>query len=143
MKKKVRILTTDEEIDAAIARANEWEPYRPQAVAAEYRPKTDEIAVRLLTGVQIIVPRRLLQGLETATPAQAAKVEIVGPGSGLHWEELDVDHYVPALLGGVLGSRRWMSAIGKAGGAARSKAKRLAARRNGRKGGRPSKKSAA
>jgi hypothetical protein len=143
MTKKSRILTTDAEIDAAIALANLRDPYRPKAVAAEYRAKEDAVAIQLASGVELVIPRRLLQGLENATPDQTAQVEIWGPGSSLHWEALDVDHYVPSLIEGVFGNRRWMSELGKRGGAARSEAKAQAARRNGRKGGRPRKRSAA
>jgi hypothetical protein len=87
----------------------------------------------------LAIPRRLLQGLDGATPAQLAGVEILGMGDGLHWEALDVDHYVPSLIEGVFGNRRWMSEIGKRGGAARTPAKSAAARANGRQGGRPRK----
>ena len=135
--KMARIITSDAEIDAAIALADLREPYRPKAVAAAYRAEDDMLVIRLATGVELAIPRKLLQGLERATPAQVAKVEILGPGDSLHWEALDVDHYVPSLIEGVFGNRRWMSEIGKIGGAARSEAKRAAARKNGRKGGRP------
>lgn len=142
-KTKARTVTTDAEIDAAIELANLREPYRPKAVAANYRAKDDVVAIKLATGVELAIPRKLLQGLESATPEQAAEVEIWGPGSSLHWESLDVDHYVPSLIEGILGNRRWMSELGKRGGAARSEAKTQAARKNGRKGGRPRKRAAA
>jgi Protein of unknown function (DUF2442) len=112
MTKKARVLTTDAEIDAAIALAKLREPYRPKAVAAEYRAKDDVIAIELASGVELVIPRKLLQGLENASPEQLAKVEICGPGSSLHWKALD-------------------------------EAKARAARANGRKGGRPRKRSAA
>jgi len=49
---------------------------------------------------------------------------------------LDADLYVPALLEGFLGSRRWLAQQrGQLGGAARSPAKAEAARSNGRLGG--------
>ena len=60
-------------------------------------------AVRLATGVELVIPRTLLQGLEHATPAQLANVEIDGAQAGLHWPQLDVDHYVPGLIEGVFG----------------------------------------
>ncbi len=143
MTKKARVLTTDAEIDAAIALAKLREPYRPKTVDAEYRAKDDAIAIKLASGVELVIPRKLLQGLENASPEQLAKVEIWGPGSSLHWKALDVDHYVPSLIEGVFGNRRWMSELGKRGGAVRSEAKARAARANGRKGGRPRKRSAA
>lgn len=56
----------------------------------------------------------------------------------MHFPHLDADIYLPALLDGFLGSRRWMAAqIGKTGGLATSEAKVAAARRNGKLGGRP------
>ncbi len=142
-KPKARIDVTDEQIEAAIALAKLREPYRPKAVAAAYRKKEDVIAIKLATGVELAIPRKLLQGLEHATPEQVGEVEILGPGSSLHWESLDVDHYVPSLIEGVFGNRRWMSELGKRGGKARTEAKARAARKNGRKGGRPPKKTAA
>ena len=141
MKTKARSVTTDEQIDAAIALATLREPFRPKAVAVKYREHVDVIALRLATGVELLIPRKLLQGLENATLEQLSKIEILGPGTSLHWEALDVDHYVPSLIEGVFGNRRWMSEIGKLGGAARTDAKRIAARKNGRKGGRPKRES--
>jgi hypothetical protein len=138
-KRHPRIVTTDEEIHRAVARGNVYEDSRPRAVSAEYRDKVDIISVKLASGVELLIPRFLLQGLEDADKAKLKKVAIVGGGSGLHWESLDVDHHVPSLIEGVFGSRRWMSEIGKRGGAVRSKAKAAAARKNGRKGGRPRK----
>jgi hypothetical protein len=54
--------------------------------------------------------------------------------------KLDADLWLPALLEGVFGSRRWMAArLGARGGKAKSKAKARAARANGKLGGRPRK----
>jgi hypothetical protein len=141
-KPPVRVTTTDAEIDAAIARAKVYDQYRPKAVAAKYRAKDDAIVVKLATGVELAIPRKLMQGLENATARQLGKVEIDDFGSLLHWESLDVDHYVPGLIDGEFGTRKWMSEAGKIGGLARTDAKRAAARKNGRKGGRPKRKTA-
>jgi hypothetical protein len=141
-KTKHPIVTTDAEIDAAIERAKIYDLYRPKALDAAYRPKDDVIVIKFLSGVELTVPRRLLQGLENATQAQLAEVEVDNGQSGLHWESIDVDHYVPTILEGIFGSRKWMTQLGKMGGASRSKAKQTAARQNGRKGGRPRKRAA-
>jgi len=53
------------------------------------------------------------------------------------------DLYVPGLIEGAFGSRRWMQQIGKLGGASRSSVKAKAARENGKRGGRPKEKAAA
>ena len=138
-KTRARIVTTDAEIDAAIAYAKLYDRSRPKAVAAEYRLRTDTVAIKLATGVEIVIPRHLLQGLESARPADAARVRVENFGSALRWPKLDVDHYVPGLLEGVFGTRRWMAEIGRKGGAVRSRAKARSSRVNGRKGGRPRK----
>jgi hypothetical protein len=65
---------------------------------------------------------------------------IIGNGTGLHWSALDLDHYVPNLLGQVYGTKRWIAEIGRKGGTAKSPAKREASRVKGMKGGRPRQK---
>jgi hypothetical protein len=83
------------------------------------------------------------QGLEHATPTQLAAIEISPSGYGIHFPKLDADLYLPALLEGFLGSRKWMAArLGAAGGSSRSKPKAAAARANGTLGGRPRKTAA-
>jgi len=78
--------------------------------------------------------------LETAKPSQLNEIEITPSGFGIHFPKLDADLYVPGLLEGFLGSKRWMaSRLGQAGGQSRSSAKRAASRANGRLGGRPKK----
>jgi general stress protein YciG len=84
-------------------------------------------------------PPAIAQGLRDATPEQLAAVELEGNGYALHWEELDADFTVPGLLAGRLGSKRWMSELGRKGGRVTSAAKAEAARINGQKGGRPRK----
>lgn len=110
------------------------------AVSARYDRRSARIVVSLNTGVEVTFPPRLAEGLAGASAADLAQVELSPAGLGLHWPRLDADLYVPALLQGVLGSKRWIaSQLGAAGGRARSKAKAAASRANGRKGGRPRK----
>jgi hypothetical protein len=77
------------------------------------------------------------------TAFKTEKIEISPNGMGLHWPQLDADLYVPALIEGAFGSRRWMQHIGELGGSARSAAKAKASRENGTRGGRPKHKEAA
>ena len=80
------------------------------------------------------------QGLEEATPLQLQEIEISPSGFGIHFPKLNADLYLPAILQGFLGSRKWMaSRLGQAGGKSRSPAKRAASRANGKLGGRPRK----
>jgi hypothetical protein len=130
-----KIVTTDAEIDAAIAKAA-LHPF-PEAVSASYDRASDAIAIRFADGVELRLPRRLVQGLQHATPEQIRRIEVEGLGTGLVWPALGVAHYVPGLVAGVFGTRQWLAAIGRRGGARRTKAKALAARANGARGGRP------
>jgi len=113
---------------------------QPKAVRARYDRRVSRVVIGLDNGLELAFPPRLAQGLEHATPAELANIEISPLGTGLHWPDLDADLYVPGLLAGVFGSKRWMAAqLGAAGGRARSAAKTAAVRENGRKGGRPRK----
>jgi Protein of unknown function (DUF2442) len=94
--------------------------------------------VNLNTGVQLSVPTQNIEGLADAQAEDLAQIEISPAGLGLHWPKLDADVYVPALLQGVFGSKKWMAALlGASGGKSTSAAKTAAARLNGQKGGRP------
>jgi hypothetical protein len=132
------IITTDAEIERAIQRAHTLRN-EPLVTSVEYKPGPglDLIILKLSDGRRHAIPRELLQGLESGTSSQIANVEIVGRGTGLHWRDLDVDLYLPALLRGIYGTRHWMAKIGRNGGLAKSPAKKRAARANGRLGGRP------
>jgi hypothetical protein len=136
-----RIVTTDAEIDRAIERAR---IRRGEALvtAVEYRPGPglDLFILKLSDGSRHVIPREDLQGLQSAAKDQVARVEILGGGTGLHWPALDVDFYVPGLLRGVYGNRKWMAQIGRSGGSVKSAAKKAAAQANGLKGGRPRRK---
>jgi hypothetical protein len=112
----------------------------PKAIHARYDRRVSRVIVCLDNGLELAFPPRLAQGLEHATPADLAIIEISPLGDGLHWPAIDADLYVPGLLQGVFGSKSWMARhLGAAGGRARSGAKVAAARENGRKGGRPRK----
>ncbi len=132
---KVRV--TEADIDAALARARELERHDLRATKAEYDRKNDLVTIHLADGTRVSIPRARLQGLQHATASEVGKIELLGRGTGLHWPELDVDHYVPGLLNHVFGTARWMAEIGRRGGSATSKAKIRAARANGKRGGRP------
>lgn len=136
-----KVATTDAEIDRAIELAKGLQN-EPRVTAVEYRPGPglDLLVLKLSDGHRLLVPREDLQGLQSATKEQIARVEILGNGTGLHWPALDLDHYVPSLLRHVYGTKRWMAEIGRSGGSAKSAAKRKASRSNGLKGGRPRQK---
>jgi hypothetical protein len=124
----------------ANARAKSLNASTPAATSAYFERKSGNIIIKLSTGVGIFFSPKDAQGLEDATPAQLSEIEISPSGFGLHFPMLDADLYIPAILEGFLGSRKWMAArLGSAGGSSRSKPKATAARANGSLGGRPRK----
>ena len=136
-----KIVTTNAEIDRAMERAKSL-PDEPRVTEVEYRPGSglDLLILKLSDGHRHMIPREDLQGLQSATKEQIAQVEILGNGTGLHWPALNLDYYVPSLLRRIYGNKKWMAAIGRSGGSAKSLAKKRAARVNGLKGGRPRRK---
>lgn len=109
-------------------------------LAARYDPAADRIIISLNTGLDLVFPPALAEGLAGADAGDLSRIEVSPSGLGLHWPALDADLYVPGLLQGQFGSRHWMAAqLGGQGGRVRSAAKTDAARANGRKGGRPRK----
>lgn len=110
----------------------------PRAVSAHYDRSRNRVIVELTTGIEIGFAPEHAQGLEHASAADLAAVELEEFGLGLHFPTIDADIYVPSLLKGILGSRSWMAArLGAEGGRARTPAKAAASRANGRRGGRP------
>src|SRR5215469_6452008 len=109
----------------------------PRGGRASYRAKEKALLIELTHGAAITVPVKLIPGLKRAAPDDARSVAVLGRGGGLHWERLDLDLSVPALVSSIFAGPEWMAELGRIGGAKSSAAKAAAARRNGRKGGRP------
>jgi hypothetical protein len=130
----------DDEYLAATRRADERRRKGPVATAVHYDEQAERIVIDLGSGLSISFHPQDAQGLEQARPEQLADSEISPSGLGIHFPQLDADLYLPALLEGFFGTRRWMAAeMGKTGGKAASEAKTAAARANGKLGGRPKK----
>ena len=102
---EARDLNTDEEVDAALSRAQHAPP-RALAVSAEYNRELDIFVLRLNNGHRLVIQRENLMGLESATPDQLADIEIFA-GVNIGWRQLDVDHYLPYLLEGKYATDRW------------------------------------
>lgn len=129
---------TKQELEVANKRAASHLRREPRAISARYERGKDRVVIGLSTGLEIGFRPGRVQGLAGAKAHQLETIEISPSGFGLHFPKLDADLYLPALLEGFLGSRRWMAArLGKLGGRVSSSAKASAARRNGRLGGRP------
>src|ERR671917_86743 len=123
-----------EQIARARQAAEASDATAPRVESARYDQESDRIVIDLKNGATFIVPVAMLEGFANASPAELAEIEITPSRAGLHWEKLDADLSVPALLKGAFGSKTWMSELGKKGGSATSEAKAAAARENGKKG---------
>ncbi len=131
---------TDEAFEAASRRAAQRLKKTPVAVSANYEPRMGRVVISLSSGLDLSFKPQDVQGLETSRSEDLREIEISPSGLGLHFPKLDVDLYIPGLLEGFLGSRKWMAArMGAAGGRAVTPQKAAAARANGKLGGRPRK----
>lgn len=131
------------EFDVAAARGAKRRKAEPYASEAYYDPARDRVVVFLSSGVEVAFPPQRVEGLSQASAAELSEIEVSPSGFGLHWPQLDIDIHLPALLGGVFGSRKWMAAqFGAMGGSARTAVKAAASRQNGQRGGRPPKQAA-
>jgi hypothetical protein len=109
------------------------------AVSARFDSKTQRVIVEMSSGLFFGSPRKLMSELTAATDRQMARVEIDELGSGLIWDELDVQISVIGIILEALGEQVVKAAAGRASGMVVTEAKAAAARRNGAKGGRPRK----
>jgi Protein of unknown function (DUF2442) len=126
----------EEEFKKANKRAQELQANVPRAVAARYDRRTGRVVIGLSSGLEVGFLPASAQGLTGASAGELEQIEITPSGYGIHFPKLDADLYLPALLQGFTGSRKWMaSGLGRVGGASRSRAKVAAARKNGKLGG--------
>jgi hypothetical protein len=134
---------SDEAVELARKRAARKKSHYPAAVSVRYDPSSARLVIELESGLGITISPKQLQGLENASLADLEIAQISPSGLGIHFPNLDADVYLPSLLEGLLGTKRWMAARnGESGGKARTEAKSAAARKNGALGGRPRKSAA-
>jgi hypothetical protein len=133
-----KVTTTDAEIKAALAKASLL-ANEPLARTVTYISVQQLLIIELSNGRRLALPIEDIQGMAGATKEQIKRYELLGKGTGIRFPDLNVDLYVPALVEGVYGNRRWMAQLGEKGGRAKTAAKRLASQTNGAKGGRPKK----
>jgi hypothetical protein len=129
------------QIPAARRRGRAATASEPRATRAWYDRSRGIVVVELTNGSSFGFQAELGQGLRGASADELSEVEVSPSGEALHWDRLNTDLRVPALLQGMFGTQAWMRELGRIGGRARSAAKVRAARLNGAKGGRPRKRS--
>jgi hypothetical protein len=134
---------SEDELEAQIAKAKatrkKANATEPRAKSVEFDQASGLIVIALQNGAFFSFPPSLVQGLEEAPPESLNDVWLNTSGSSVHWEKLDADFEIAALVAGAFGTKAWMSELGRKGGQAISLAKTEASRNNGKKGGRPKK----
>ncbi|HKC11460.1 MAG TPA: DUF2442 domain-containing protein [Vicinamibacteria bacterium] len=71
----------------------------PQARAREVEFVADAFVVHLEDGRSLTVPLEWFPRLRDASPEQRNRWRLIGPGTGIHWPDLDEDISVAGLLG--------------------------------------------
>jgi hypothetical protein len=99
------------------------------------------VVVDLINGYSIGVPLSQFPEIRNASDSLLREAEVVGAGTILHWESLDADYSVPAIILRAVGTNDIARELGRIGGQATSRAKADAARQNGAMGGRPRRRS--
>jgi uncharacterized protein DUF2442 len=107
---RVSVPITDQDVELANRRMEE-EREGGYALVARYDPGSARVVIEMSTGLEVSVAADLLEGLAGAAPTDLADIEVCASGLGLHWPRLDADFWLPALLRGMFGSRRWMAKL--------------------------------
>jgi hypothetical protein len=101
---------TEAEIDAALANARDPED-EDVAMSAAFDTQHRMLLLELKTGQRLAIPQEDLQGISDADPSDLSDIEILGPGTALHWESLMEGFRVSDLRQGFYGSQKWMNGL--------------------------------
>jgi hypothetical protein len=93
--------------ELANRRAKRLQATMPKAVSARYDRRMHRIVIHLNSKLAVAFSPHDAEGLEDATPEMLDPIEISPSGFGIHFPKLDADLYLPALLEGFLGSKKW------------------------------------
>ncbi len=124
-----------------VSEAANFNTSQPRIESAFYDWNHNQIVVNLENEVSLSFPPKLSPELAEASPEELAEVEVTPSGEELHWESLDIDFNIASfILTKIVGTKAPIATeMGRKGGSVSSKAKAEAARKNGKKGGRPRK----
>jgi len=129
------------QVPAARARERRERKEGVRASTVRYDRSAHRIVLEFRNGMLFAFPIDLIGALRNATRTELSSVELDPSGSALRFDSLDVDLSVPGLVLSAVGEsdkrRHFAGLLGRTS----SIAKRMAARANGAKGGRPAKRS--
>jgi|SRR5579863_9298462 hypothetical protein len=116
-----------------------------RAQAVRYVPERDAIEIVTNRNAGFLIPRQWIGALQDIPTAELGKLNVWPDGSAIELEDRDIQISVhgllTAILPAMLPSRSVAAIFASRGGQATSRAKRKSSQANGRKGGRPLKKS--
>ncbi|TLY93488.1 MAG: DUF2442 domain-containing protein [Gammaproteobacteria bacterium] len=137
---------SDAEYAAALAAGRAEAETEIRAQAVRYVPERDAIEVVTNRNAGFLIPRQWIGVLQDVPTAELNKLEVWPDGSAIELDHRDIQISVhgllTAILPAMLPSRTIATLFASRGGQATSRAKRISSRANGRKGGRPRRKTA-
>lgn len=98
------------DIDEAMSRARTPED-EEVALSATFDVANRMLLLELKTGQRVAIPQEDIQDLYRYDPADLAEVEILGPGTALHFEKVMEGVRVDAMRRGIYGGERWMNGL--------------------------------
>jgi hypothetical protein len=136
---------SDAEYAAALAAGRIEAEIEIRAQGVRYVPERDAIEIVTNHNAGFLIPRQWIGALQDVPTEELGKLEVWPDGSAIELEDRDIQISVhgllTAILPAMLPSRSVAAIFASRGGQATSRAKRKSSRANGRKGGRPRKKS--
>jgi hypothetical protein len=138
---------SDAEYAAALAAGGAAAETEIRAQAVRYVPERDAIEIVTNRNAGFLIPRQWIGALQDVPTDELDKLEVWPDGSAIELEDRDVHISVhgllTAILPAMLPSRTVAAIFASRGGQATSRAKRISSKVNGRKGGRPRKRTVA
>jgi hypothetical protein len=135
---------SDAEYAAALAAGRIETETEIRAQSARYVPERDAIEIVTNLNAGFLIPRQWIGALQDVPIDELSKLEVWPDGSAMELEDRDIQISVHGLLTAILPAmlppRSIAAVFASHGGQATSRAKRKSSRANGRKGGRPRKR---
>jgi hypothetical protein len=136
----------DAEYAAALAAGRAETETEVRAQAVRYVPDRDAIEIVTNRNAGFLIPREWIGALQDVPTEELGKLEVWPDGSAIELDDRDIHISVhgllTAILPAMLPSRTVAAIFASRGGQATSRAKRISSQANGRKGGRPRKRTA-
>lgn len=135
------IIPTPAELEQARQRGEEADRIEPRAEHISYDPRRKRLVISLRRGALVAIPIDRIKWLRSATARQLRDVYADQFGDAVISDELDMHISLKGLLRDLVGLTGAAAMMGSEGGKSKSPAKASAARANGKRGGRPRRKS--